>query len=349
MGDWIDILRHACFRIEGAVSVEDSAAGLRPWRLPHMDIALFSPGVATRAGQPSGVRFVFRSNTPAIRIAVQIPKNADGSAMADASWTWDLRADGALACRVSQSCAEEEIRLAIPEPFGPRQERVLEVWLPSQYLPVTLASVCINADAGCSTVEDRRRRFVMYGSSITQAKEAAGPSDTWAAIAAARNGLYLTNLGFGGQEHAEGGIARVIRDLPADVIGLCLGGNIHANSSLSARTYLPAVIDMVRIIREKHPRTPIALFGCIYMPEEVGQKNLFGLTLDEYRAWTREAADKLRAHGDGPIRYIHGPDLYGPDDAAQFTHDGAHPDAEGQRLLGLRIAERVLPMLLSDA
>ena len=104
---------------------------------------------------------------------------------------------------------------------------------------------------------------------------------------------------------------------------------------------------MVRIIREEHASAPIALSSCIHLPEEVGRANALGHTLDTYRAWTREAVEKLRGHGDRNLLYVHGPDLYGPADAANHTHDGAHPDAAGQRLLGERFAQEVMPRLLA--
>lgn len=334
-------------RFEGAVSPDVSEAGVQPWRLPFRERSLFSPGVVTRASQPSGIRLTFLSDTTRVRLDVEPvspPEAATGSAPL---WTWDLLLDGVLAQRVQQSSDESEIIFDELPRAGTQESRMqrIEVFLPCQYLPVRLRGLFVDGGASVQPWTDPRPRFVMYGSSITQAKEAAGPSETWAAIVAAEHNLHLTNLGFGGQEHVEAGVARVMRDLPADLIGLCVGGNVHASASLSSRTFLPAVIDFVRLLREGHPQTPIAVCSCVHLPEEVGQKNVFGLSLDDYRGWTREAVEKLRALGDERLVYVHGPDLYGVDDAARHTHDGAHPDAEGQRLLGERFSQLVMPGL----
>ena len=328
-------------RFEGAVSLDVSEEGVQPWRLPFREKSLFSPGVVTRASQPSGIRLTFLSDTR--RVGLEVEPAGDPGGL----WTWDLVVDGALAQRVRQSSGEPEILFDdLPRAAGKESKtRRIEVFLPSQYLPVRVRSLSVDADASVQPWTDPRPRFVMYGSSIAQAKEADGPSETWAAIVASKHDLHLTNLGFGGQEHVEAGIARVIRDRPADLIGLCVGGNVHASASLSSRTFLPAVIDFVRLLRDGHPRAPIAVCSCVHLPEEVGQKNLFDLSLDDYRGWTREAAEKLRALGDERVLYVHGPDLYGEADAARHTHDGAHPDAEGQRLLAERFSQQVMPSL----
>jgi hypothetical protein len=343
IGQEVD-LHSGAVEFAGAVSLEWDSQGVRPWRLPHGERELFSPEVINRAGQPAGVRLCFQSDTRNVGIELA---PLEGDENSGTPWTWDLLVDGELSCRVTQPCEKTEITFASQQPTSQAQARRLEIFFPSQYLPVRLRRLCIDSGSSLLSWHDERLRFLMYGSSITQASAAAGPSETWSAIVAAAHDLHLINLGFGGQEHAEAGIARVIRAARADVIGLCLGGNIHATSSLSQRTYLPAVIDMVRIIREQHASTPIALSSCIHLPAAVAKANALGHTLDAYRLWTREAVEKLRGHGDGNLFYVHGPDLYGPPDAAKHTHDGAHPDSAGQRLLGERFAQEVMPRLLA--
>ena len=332
-------------RFEGAVSLEVTGDGVRPWRLPFHELSLFSPALVTRSGQPSGVRLTFFSDTTRVRLEVEPPANPEPLAGPDAVWTWDALVEGRLAARVAQPSRLPEILFEnLAGEDGPAERRV-EIYLPSSYLPVRLHGLYVDGAATVSPWNDPRKRFVVYGSSITQAKEAAGPSETWAAIVCRDADLHLTNLGFGGNEHIEAGVARVLRDLPADYMVLCLGGNVHATTSLSARTYMPAVIDMVRIIRERHPTMPLAVISAIHLPDEVGQRNLHDLELDTYREWTGEAVQKLRDLGDARIFYVHGPDLYGPDDASTYTHDGAHPDEQGQRLLAERFLGAVMPSL----
>jgi hypothetical protein len=162
-------------------------------------------------------------------------------------------------------------------------------------------------------------------------------------VARARD-LHLTSLGFGGQEHVEPMVARVIRDLPADLISLCVGGNVWGSATLSERTFRAAVIGMVLTIRDSHPRTPIALASFIHAPCHEGVHNAHCADLDDYRRWTREAAEALIRRGDGRLIYVHGPDLFGPEYADRCP-DGVHPDGEGQRILGRRYLETVMPRL----
>lgn len=325
----------------GAVSLEvDDDEGVRPWRLPVKLKDLFEPAVLSRAAMPSGVRLTLVSDTKHIELRVT------PTAAPDSFWTWDLCVDGVLHQRVIQRSGQSVLKFVVSE-AKPGHPRLIEVYLPSQYLPVQVRACMIDDDASAQPYSDPRRRWVVYGSSITHAKEAAGPSETWPALIAKKFNLHLTSLGFGGQEHLEPSIAMAIRDLDADVVSICVGGNVWAGATLTARTYRAAVIGMVRTIRDRHPAVPIAVVSFIWAPADDNTRNSAGLVVADYRRMTGEAVDALCRCGDENVFYFDGAELFPPQLACHMP-DGVHPDAYGQRVLAARYAQMVMPKLLAE-
>jgi len=176
-------------------------------------------------------------------------------------------------------------------------------------------------------------------------RTAASPARTWPAVAARLCNLSLTSLGFGGQCHLDPLVAMTLRDLSADLMTLKLGINVYGSSSLNARSYPAAVIGLVRIIRERHPYTPIGVITAIASPDRERTPNAVGCTLEDYRSMTRDASHRLMAAGDEKLFLFEGTDLFGAGDA-HLLPDGLHPDAEGYELIGRRFARQVIPRLI---
>ena len=59
-----------------------------------------------------------------------------------------------------------------------------------------------------------------------------------ARVVARDQNFNLTCLGYGGQCHLDSMVARMIRDLPANFISMCLGINIQGASSLGPRAFV---------------------------------------------------------------------------------------------------------------
>ena len=58
----------------GTLSLETTSNATKPWRIPHQDLDLFSPGVSELAGRaemPSGVRLRFATNARALTVACE--------------------------------------------------------------------------------------------------------------------------------------------------------------------------------------------------------------------------------------------------------------------------------------
>jgi lysophospholipase L1-like esterase len=326
----------------GAVSLQRERDWVQPWRLPYQRRGLFPPeALRERAAMPAGVRI--RLRTDATAVAGQIEAQPEMSHL-------DICCDGALV-----GSLELADRSAFRFAGLPPGQKTVELWLPQfgefrlRELDFTTAD---GRPAALEPDEDPGRRWVTYGSSITQCRTAASPTQTWPAIVARARGLNLTCLGFGGQCHLDPMVARLIRDLPADYLSICAGINIYGAASLGPRSFGPALIGTVQIVREGHPDTPLALISPIFSPPRETTANAVGLTLEAMREEVAGAVEQLRAHGDRNVHYVDGLRVFGPE-LAERLPDELHPDAEGYRLLGANflreVADRHFPAAGSGA
>lgn len=308
---------------EGVISVERTSEWAMPWRLPHEARLLFPPdALIERAAMPAGVRLVFRSDTASV--AGKIEPQPETASL-------DLCVDDTLFASAPLAGREEFRFEGLPP-----GEKLVELWLP-QFGRFRLRSLELSDGASIDSLADRatgqRPRWITYGSSITQCRAAESPTQTWPAIVARGRGLDLTCLGYGGQCHLDPMVARVIRDRPADFLSMCVGINVLGSGSLNARTFRPAIIGFVQIVREKHPETPLAVMSPIYSPPRETTLNAVGLNLMLMRDEVSAAVSALQAHGDRNIHYIDGLRVFGPD-LAHLLPDQLHPNAEGYKVLG---------------
>lgn len=306
----------------GAVSLEHRKDGIKPWRIPYMDYELYPPaGIDGKAEICAGVRL--RLRTDSTEVAVSFAPLSDAAAM-------DCMADGELCQTLSLPVGATEAL------FSGLKDGIkdLEIWLP-QNIGITVSGLRIDAHAVGVTLQDTRPRWITYGSSITQCVGASSPSRAWPAIAAEACGFSLTNLGFSGNCHMEPMIGRLIRDLPADFISICVGVNIYGGGTISPRMFKPLLIGLLATIRDKHRDTPLLVISPIYGTVRERQLNSLGFTLPVMREFIRETVELLRDRSDRQLYYQDGLKWFGPEDEA-FLTDGLHPGAEGYELLGQR-------------
>ncbi len=135
-------------------------------------------------------------------------------------------------------------------------------------------------------------------------------------------------------------MARMIRELPADFLSMKVGINIYGSGSLNARTFMPAIIGFVHIVREKHPDTPFAVISPIFSPPRESTPNEVGFTLSAMREEVAEAVQVMKDCGDRNIHYVDGLDLFGPE-LAGLLPDELHPNAEGYKILGQNFAHKL--------
>ncbi|MET7934282.1 GDSL-type esterase/lipase family protein [Streptomyces sp. NPDC005322] len=368
--------------LRGALDLEHTAHGVLPHRLPARARAQCTDGqLAMAESQPSGVRLAFRTRAtvieldalPTKRVYVGAPPRPDG--------VYDLLVDGRLAGRASvpggntltidMTTGTFESR---PGPVGTLRftglpdglhDRVkdVEIWLPHNE---TTELVALRTDAPIEPAPDRGRKvWLHHGSSISHGSDAASPTTTWPALAAALAGVELINLGLGGGALLDPFTARALRDTPAGLISLKIGINLVNADLMRLRAFTPAVHGFLDTIREGHPATPLLVVSPILCPiheDTPGPSAPDFTTLGTGQLRFRAAGDpaerangkltlgvirdeldrivKQRAAEDPNLHYLDGRDLYGEADSAELPlPDELHPDAATHRRIGERFAK----------
>jgi hypothetical protein len=234
----------------------------------------------------------------------------------------------------------------------PARDKHVEIWLPHTE---TTELVALRTDAPAEPVVSTRPVWLHHGSSISHGSNAASPSTTWPALAAAAAGVDLVNLGFGGSAMVDQFVARVLRDTPADRISVKLGINVVNADVMRRRAFGSAVHGFLDTVRDGHPDTPLLLVSPILCPiheqtpgpgaVEIGETGLrFRATGDPAdRAMGRLALEDVRevlaeiAAARGDVTYLDGRELYGaPDVESHPLPDALHPDAETHALIASR-------------
>jgi GDSL-like Lipase/Acylhydrolase family len=336
-------------RYRGAVSLQRGPGWTAPWRLPYEQAALHLPeGGAGRAAMPAGVRVTFRTDARALRCRYQAdpPPRLNGPqelphldvVCGQRLSTVLLTADG----------RENGFRVGgLPgRPDG--SPGLVELWLPT-YAQFRLRELVL--EGATEVVRDDREgpRWVLYGSSIAQGRGAASPARAWPALVARRTGWDLTSLALGAACYLQPMTARLIRDLPADLVTACAGINIQALGTHNGDSLAAAVVGFVTTVREGHPTTPFTMMSAIVAPDREDVPGPSGLTLAASRGHIRRAVELLRRHGDSRLSYLDGLDVLGPDLVHLLLEpegiDRLHPAPAGHPVVADRFLARVAPGL----
>jgi len=352
----------------GALSTEISLLGLRIRRLPQWTAAQYGDDrfldVVSRHG--SGVRLEFETTAAWIEldgrwdvlriqgavlpppvVVVEVAGAPPVAQPLPAGFGVDLLdARGEV---THEPGAETRMRLDLP---GAPQARAVTVWLP----PAARTTIAhARSDAPLAPRAEAKRRWVHYGSSISQCLDADDPRDVWPVAVARRLGLDLVNLGLAGEAHLDPFVARAIRDAAPDVITLKVGVNIVGGATMKARTLRAAMHGFLDTLREGLPTTPVTVISPVFCPDleavpsapdsrveatpacdEAIPARDDRLTMPAARAILREVV-AVRSSDDGHLAYLDGTLLLDAADADLFP-DRIHPSPAGYR----RMAERFL-------
>ena len=364
--------------LRGAADLERTPHGVRPHRLPaRARTQIPDDQLAMAEAQPSGVRLVFRTRATAVELDVLPTKIAYQGAPPRPDGVYDLLVDGRLAGRNSVTGGNvRTIDMATgsadtrPGPVGtlrftglPAEVKDVEIWLPHNEI-TELVALRTDAPAEAVPQPGGRKVWLHHGSSISHGSDAESPSTTWPALAAARGGVDLVNLGFGGSALLDPFTARAMRDTPADLISVKIGINLVNTDLMRLRAFGPAVHGFLDTIRDGHPTTPLLVVSPILCPihedtpgpaapdfSNLSAGKLSFLATGDPADRTRLTLTIIRAElsritaaravDDPNLSYLDGRELYGEADFADLPlPDQLHPDAAAHRRIGERFAER---------
>ncbi len=310
---------------EGIISLEKKNDGsVMPWRIPHEDKDLFpNEGLHAQAAKCSGVRFLIKTDSSSLKISGD--PIGEGHDVAPPGCQVDLCIEGKI---IETKIFDENNEILFKD--LPAGTNIVELWLSPSY-PMIIHSLELDDNASLEKIEDKRLKWITYGSSITHSVRAASPAMIWPAIVARDMNLNLTSLGYGGQCKVDPMIARMIRDMDADFISLKLGINVHGGD-LSSRTFPAAVIGTIAIIRERHKDIPLVVCSPIYSPPREDEPNIVGNTLKNMREAVKKAVESFQKRGDKNIYYVDGMKIFGPE-LIDNLPDELHPDAKGMEFM----------------
>lgn len=185
-----------------------------------------------------------------------------------------------------------------------------------------------------------RKRWLAYGSSITQGASALTPTGTYLARAARALGMDALNLGFGTGAHCDAALAEYIatRD-DWDLATLELGINMFGAFCLEE--FAAGTRAFVRTIAQAHPEKPVVCLTMFLVGDDItGAQNEYGNTLPEFRQAVRDVVALLRLPN---LHLIEGTDLLG--DPSLLTTDLVHPSDAGMERIANGLATRLRPLI----
>ncbi|SEJ25392.1 Lysophospholipase L1 [Arthrobacter sp. yr096] len=312
----------------GAFEIVHDADGWQQFR--RLDGALLIPpatdGLAERAKMCAGIHASWK--VTAGRLVIEAEGQDDGS-------PFDVLVNGVLRHRVSGAGrVSHDLDLGDMPPHS-----TVQLWLP-QYGALRVLEVSLKGE-DVAVATETGKRWIAYGSSITQCRQADGPSEAWPALVARQYGWQLQSLGFGGECQLDPAVESTISQLPADFISLCLGINTYNVAAFSGRTFASQVLGFVSNIRRAHPGVPIAVISPVLSLPREEAPNSAGWTLSDYRNGVAEVVRAVRERGDHRIQLVDGGGVFTPPESAALMPDTLHPNNDGYRLMAARLGPQL--------
>ena len=335
--DWIDAFDDR-LALRGLAWIEENRLARNFRRFPGRAGPAFSDRVCDLARCPAGVFLSFTTDSTNISVRMALanleqmshmPASGmagaelffrDGSAWIPAAVAIPPKDETAFSCSLVEA--------------GRPQEREYRLYFP---LYKEVESLAIGLDPGArvapSPAPGVSRPVFFYGTSITQ----GGCSSTAGADFVSTLGRMLDteviNFGFSGNGKGEPGMARLIREIDAEMFVLDFAANADV-------TTLDSVLpDFIGLLREVRPATPCVLLGNPSYNQRLWNPRVHA-RLDLSRDIFMQTYLDRKNGGDRNVYFIDG-DAILPAGVSGAYVDGVHPTSHGFALM----AENLAPQL----
>ncbi len=186
-----------------------------------------------------------------------------------------------------------------------------------------------------------KKPAVFYGTSITQGGCASTAGSDYVSTLGRLLNLDVINLGFSGNGRGEPEMARLISEMDASLFVLDYVANVIPPQ---LRRTLP---EFYRILRRKHPHTPILLMSKVMYGHASYSREHRELQ-ESMRDIMIHFYSKMRRAGDANLHFVDGTALI-PFGTAGAYVDGVHPTDLGFRMMAERLAPFIEMILSSTA
>jgi lysophospholipase L1-like esterase len=184
-----------------------------------------------------------------------------------------------------------------------------------------------------SPVPAGQKPVLFYGTSITQGGCANTAGSDYVSTLGRMSGTEVLNLGFSGNGRGEPEVAKLIREVDAEVFVL----DFLANADVG--TLEETLPNFIRLLREKRRKAPIAIVSCPAFDQTLWNPGRRA-TVDRKRDIAMRSYLDLKAAGDNNLFFIDGNGILPAGLAGSYV-DGVHPTSHGFAIM----AERMLPQL----
>ena len=179
--------------------------------------------------------------------------------------------------------------------------------------------------------------IVVYGTSIAQGACASRPGMAWTSILSRKMDRPLINLAFSGNGRLEKEMIDLISTLDAKIYVLDCLPNLSLNKDRTSEEVYERLISSVKVIRERHPTTPILLADHAGYSDGSTNKDRYK-TYNELNELQAKAFMQLKSHGIKNIYLLPKEDFnLGLEDFV----DGTHPSDLGMMNYALAYEKKI--------
>ncbi len=180
-------------------------------------------------------------------------------------------------------------------------------------------------------------KMVIYGTSITQGGCVSRSGMAYSNILSRKLNAEFMNLGFSGSGKGEPELAHIINQI-TEMSFIILDYEANANETIQ-NTITP----FVKILRAKHPKTPILIMSKIRYTSAITGSETYKRLMSN-RDFQKKLVEDRKANGDCNIYFLDGSTVLG-EDYHECTVDGSHPTDLGSYRIANALFKKIKQIL----